>query len=92
MSSKPLVCGDSPCVEKRPIVRQPEDVDLPGIAVLGAHQLVAAFLVYVDDFLATGPCSVLQPLLNYISGKEFRLTFWDTIKAMLILCDSRTAY
>ena len=44
-------------------VRLPDDSDLPDISVFGEHEHVAAFLVYVDDFLAAGPREILQPLL-----------------------------
>ena len=44
-------------------VRLPDDSDLPDISVFGKHELVATFLVYVDDFLA-GPGEILQPLLT----------------------------
>ena len=45
-------------------VRLPDDSNLPDIPVFGKHAHVAAFLVYVDDFLAAGPRDVLQPLLT----------------------------
>ena len=45
-------------------VRLPDDSDLPDISVFGEHEHVAAFLVYVDDFLAAGPRDILQPLLT----------------------------
>ena len=34
------------------------------ITVFGEHKHVAAFLVYVDDFLAAGPREILQALLT----------------------------
>ena len=54
----------APRVDKQPAVRLPEDSDLPDLAVLGERRHVAAFTVYVDDFLAAGPGSVPQPLLS----------------------------
>ena len=42
----------------------PDDSDLPDISVFGEHSHAAAFLVYVDDFLAAGPRAILQPLLT----------------------------
>ena len=46
-------------------VQLPDDSDLPDVAAFGEHKHVAAFLVYVDDFLAAGPRDVvLQPLLT----------------------------
>ena len=45
-------------------VRLPDDSDLRDISIFGEHAHVAAFLVYVDDFLAAGPRDVLQPLLT----------------------------
>ena len=44
-------------------VRLPDDSDLPDVASFGEHKHIAAFLVYVDDFLAAGPRDVLQPLM-----------------------------
>ena len=41
----------------------PDDSDLPDISVFGEHEHVAAFLVYVDDFLAARLRAILQPLL-----------------------------
>ena len=41
----------------------PDDSDLPDVAAFGEHKHVAAFLLYVDDFLAAGPRDILQPLL-----------------------------
>ena len=52
-------------MDKQPVVRLPEDSDLSDNAVFGEHHHVAAFLVYVDDFLAAGPRFVLQPLLKF---------------------------
>ena len=45
-------------------VRPPDDSDLPDIAAFREHKHVAAFLVYVDDFLAAGPREILQLLLT----------------------------
>ena len=56
----------APRVDEQLVVCLPEDSDLPDIAVFGEHQHVAVFLAYVDDFLAAGLCSVLQPLLKQL--------------------------
>ena len=48
----------------RVIYVQEDDSDLPGITVFGEHKHVAAFLVYVDGFLAAGPREILKPLLT----------------------------
>ena len=53
----------APCQTMSKKVRLPDDSDLPDISVFGEHEHVAAFLVYVDDFLAAGPREILQPLL-----------------------------
>ena len=53
-----------PCQHLSKKVRLPDDSDLPDILVFGEHEHAAAFLVYVDDFLATGPRDILQPLLT----------------------------
>ena len=53
----------APCLLAPRTVRLPDDSDLPDNTVFGEHKHVAAFLVYVDDFLAAGPRNVLQPLL-----------------------------
>ena len=42
----------------------PDDNGLPDISAFGEHKHIAAFLVYVDDFLAAGPREILQPLLT----------------------------
>ena len=54
----------APCQTMSKKVRLPDDSDLPDISVFGEHEHVAAFLVYVDDFLAAGPREILQPLLT----------------------------
>ena len=54
----------APCSLCPRTVRLPDDNDLPDMTVFGKHKHVAAFLVYVDDFLAAGPRSLLQPLLT----------------------------
>ena len=45
-------------------IRLPDDNDLPDVAAFGEHKHAAAFLVYVDGFLAAGPREVLQPFLT----------------------------
>ena len=45
-------------------IRLLDDSDLPDITVFGEHAHVAAFLVYVEDFLAAGPRDILQQLLT----------------------------
>ena len=45
----------APCVLRPQPVRLPDDSDLPDASASGEHRPVAAFLVYVDDFLAGGP-------------------------------------
>ena len=54
----------APCQHISKKIRLPDDSDLPDISVFGEHEHVAAFLVYVDDFLAAGPRDILQPLLT----------------------------
>ena len=54
----------APCQHLSKKVRLPDDSDLPDITVFGEHEHAAAFLVYVDDFLAAGPRDVLQPILT----------------------------
>ena len=56
----------APRLDKQAVAHLPEDSDRPDIAVFGGHQHVADFLVYVDDVLAAGPHSALQPLLSQI--------------------------
>ena len=45
----------APCPLHPRTVRFPDDSDLLDITVVGERKHVAAFLVYVDDFLAAGP-------------------------------------
>ena len=54
----------APCQHLSKKVRLPDDSDPPDITVFGEHEHVAAFLDYVDDFLAAGPKDTLQPLLT----------------------------
>ena len=53
----------APCQRLCPRKFEPDDSDLPDISDIGEHEHVAAFLVYVDDFLAAGPREILQPHL-----------------------------
>ena len=61
-----VVCA--PCQTTSKKVRLPDDSDLPDISVFGAHEHVAAFLVYVDDFLAAGPRDVSPTTSPQIVG------------------------
>ena len=53
----------APCLTRPQAVRLPDESDLPDLSAFGECTHLAAILVYVDDFLATGPRQVLQPLL-----------------------------
>ena len=66
----------APCALRPQTVWLPDDSRLSDVSVFGEHQHIAAFLVYVDDFLAAGPQMSFNPsqqIVTCLEGQQPRI-------------------